>query len=149
MKTIILYESKHGCTEKCANYVKNKNDVDISRISTFKENITTYENVIIMGPVYMGKINKIVLDYLNKFKDELLLKQLSIIICGMNSEGFNEMIKHNIDEVLRDHAEILYGGGAYYLEKLGFIQKRIVKSIAKVTQSSEHINYENLDKIKI
>ncbi len=149
MKSIILYESKSGCTEKCAAYIKENNESEHSKITNFKGTLNDYESIVIMGPVYMGKVNDQVLKILNRNKELLLSKKLYIVLCGMNVEGFNAMVEQNIDEQFRNHAEIIYGGGAYYLEKLGFIKRRIVKAIAKVTQSSEHINYQNLDKIKI
>lgn len=149
MKSIILYESKSGCTEKCANYIYEKHGSEISKITKLKETITDYDTVVLMGPVYMGKINSDVMAFLNKHKEELFEKKLYIILCGMNEEGFDAMVRQNLSDDIRKHAEIVHAGGAYYLEKLGFFQKRIIKAVAKVTQSSEHIKYDNLDKIKI
>lgn len=149
MKSIILYESKSGCTKKCAEYIQGNNDTEISVLTKFKGDISSYESIVIMGPVYMGKINKEVVMYLENNLSVLKTKKLYIVLCGMNIEGFDAMVKHNLSEEILRNSEVIYGGGAYYLEKLGFLQKRIVKSVAKITQSSEHIKYENLDKIKI
>ncbi|AIO19182.1 flavodoxin [Candidatus Izimaplasma bacterium HR1] len=149
MNSIILYHSKTGCTEKCANYIKEKNDTDIEKIIKFRGSLDDYETIVIMCPIYMGKIEKTGKEFIQKFTNELINKRLIIVLCGMNTKGFKAMVEHNLSEKIREHAEIVYGGGAYYLERMSFMQKRIVQSVARVIKSSEHINYENLDKIKI
>jgi menaquinone-dependent protoporphyrinogen IX oxidase len=102
-----------------------------------------------MGPVYMGKIERTVTDFIKKFHDELLTKKLTIVIIAMNADGFKSMLKQNLSDEIREHAEIFHGGGAYYFERMTFFQKRIVQAVARVRTSSELILYENLDKIKI
>jgi len=149
MKSIILYESKAGCTKKCADYILKSHEADLGLISFFREDLNNYENIVLMTPVYMGKVNKKFKELLTRKKDLLLTKRVIIVIIGMNHEAFDSMVKQNIDKEMREHAEIIYGGGAYNLEKLNFIDRRILKSVTGVTKSSEHINYENLDKIKI
>ena len=149
MKSIILYESKAGCTKKCADYILKDNEADISLLSVFKEDLSNYENIILMTPVYMGKVNKGFKEFITKNKTILLTKNIIMVLIGMNYTAFDSMVDQNIDKELKEHSEIIYGGGAYYLEKLNFIERRILKSVAHVTCNSEQIRYDNLDKIKI
>ena len=118
MKSIILYHSKTGCTEKCANYVNERNETELHKIVQFKGSLKDYDTVVIMGPVYMGKFEGVAKGFIEKFKHELLTKKLIIVIIGMNTEGFDAMVKHSIPEEIINHAEIIHGGGAYYLEKM-------------------------------
>jgi len=149
MKSIILYETKAGTTKKCADYILKSNEAELSLITGFKEDLNNYENIILMTPVYMGKVNKKFKELITAKKDILMTKRVILVFVGMNPQAFDSMVGQNVDTDLKDHAEIVNAGGAYILEKLNFIEKRILKSVAKVTQSSEHIKYENLDKIKI
>lgn len=149
LKSIILYESKAGFTKKCADYILKHNEADISLISIFKGDLNKYETVVLMTPVYMGKVTKKFKEFITLKRELLLTKRIIMVFVGMNYEAFDSMISQNIDKDLKEHAEIIYGGGAYYLEKLNFVERRILKSVAHVTFNTEHIQYVNLDKIKI
>lgn len=148
MKSIILYESKHGCTKTCASYIKEKKHIDeITKVSDFNGDLKDYDRIIIGTPVYIGQINKKIKNLINDHKALLLKKELDIFICGMNEEGYEEMLIMNFDEDIRNHAKITHAGGAYDFDKLGWLSKLIVKKIAKVDHSVEHIKYEHMDLI--
>ncbi len=148
MKTIILYESKHGCTETCASYIKEKNNIqEMIKISDFKGNLGEYDRIMIGTPVYIGQINKKVQSFMTLHKDMLLKKEFDIFICGMNEENYEQMLIMNFDEDIRNHAKIIHAGGAYDFNKLGWFSKLIVKKIAKVDHSIESIKYDQLDSI--
>ena len=148
MKTIILYESKHGCTETCASYIKEKNNIqEFIKVSDFKGNLDDYDRIIIGTPVYIGQINKKVKTLIESNKDLLLKKEVEIFICGMNDENYEQMLIMNFDEAIRDHAKIIHAGGAYDFNKLGWFSKFIVRKIAKIDHSVEAIKYDQLDLI--
>ncbi len=148
MKTIILYESKHGCTEKCVSYIKEKNNIqEFIKVSDFKGNLDDYDRIIIGTPVYIGQINKKVKTLIESNKDVLLKKEVEIFICGMNDENYEQMLIMNFDEAIRDHAKIIHAGGAYDFDKLGWFSKFIVRKIAKINHSVEAIKYDQLDLI--
>lgn len=61
MKTLIVYGTKHGTTEKCSKFLKDKLSGEVVIINIKKENmpdITTFNNIIIGGSIYMGQIQK-------------------------------------------------------------------------------------------
>ena len=148
MKTVILYESKHGTTEKCATYIKDKHNIqDIMKISEFNGKISDYERIIIGTPVYIGQINKKVKAFIELNQDILFGKEVMIFICGMNDENYEQMLTMNFSEDMIKHARIIHVGGAYDFHKLGFFNKFIVKKIAKVNHSIERIKYDQLDLI--
>lgn len=146
MKTILLYESKHGCTKKCGTYIKEKNHIEeMVKLSDFKGDIMNYDKVIIGTPVYVGQIHKKVKAFIETNMQVLLKKDVHIFICAMNIEGYEQMLVMNFDESLRQHATITHVGGAYDFNQLGWFSKLIVKKIAKVDHSVEDIRYEQLD----
>lgn len=150
MNSIILYESKKGCTKKCADYVKKEHQVDeMYRLNDFNGNIEDYDHIILMTPTYIGQINKKMKEFLSKYQKALLEKKLTIVIIGMNVKEYDKMLELNLSKDILDHAEVVYGGGAYYFEKLNFFQKAIIKKVAGVSKSLEDIKYDKLQKIKI
>ncbi len=61
MKTLIVYGTKHGTTEKCSKLLKDKLSGEVVIINIKKENmpdITEFNNIIIGGSIYMGQIQK-------------------------------------------------------------------------------------------
>ena len=150
MKSIILYVSKTGCTEKCAEYINKNNDqAEISQFIKFRGELSEYDNIVIMSPTRMGKLHKDFKTFVTKNKQTLLTKNLFLVVIGMNITAIDSMMSQNVDKEILEHSKVIYGGGAYYLDRMSFMDKYVVKTVAKVTQSSESIKYDNLDKIKI
>ena len=148
MKTIILYESKCGCTESCATYIKEKNDIkEVKKVSEFDADLSDYERVIIGTPVYIGHINKKVKAFIDMNRDVLLNKETIIFVCAMNHDDYDQMLNMNFSEKMMNHARIVHVGGAYDFDRLGFFSKFIVKKIAKVDYSIKDIKYDQLDLI--
>jgi menaquinone-dependent protoporphyrinogen oxidase len=75
MNTLIVYATKYGCAEKCAMELSKEFDGNVEVIN-LKENkridLVEYENVIIGGSVYIGKIQKEVADFINQNLKELI-----------------------------------------------------------------------------
>lgn len=146
MKTLLVYESKYGCTETCARYLKGKYQfLDMMKASSFHGDLKDYDHIIIGTPVYIGQINKKVKTFISKYMDTLLQKEVDIFICAMNPESYEQMLIMNFDEKLREHVKITHVGGAYDFDKLGWFSKLIVKKIAKVDHSIDDIKYDQLD----
>jgi menaquinone-dependent protoporphyrinogen oxidase len=148
MKTLVIYESKKGCTKKCAEYIHSKTQMStISSLKDFNDSLENFETIIVLSPIYMGQVNKGIKEFITNNKSSVLNKPTTIGLCGMNKEGLEDVIQLNFDEDIRNHATIKLVGGAYYFDKLNFLQKLIVKSIAKVKSSVEEINYKKMDDI--
>lgn len=150
MKSIILYESKTGTTKKCAELVKEMNsDTEIKRLTSFIEDIDDYESIVLLTPIYMGQINKKTKKFLLKNHTKLLTKKLTILICSMNTQEYENTIKNNFDEAIQNHARIMHVGGAYNFDKLNFIYKFIIKKMTGSTKDVDEIKYEVINKIRI
>lgn len=147
MKTVIIYSTKKGCTEKCANYIKSKTTADLFSMKNFKGNIEEYDHVILLSPTYVGSINKKIKAFIEENESSLLKRKVSFGLVGMNITELDNTIKINFSESFINHSKIEYIGGGYNFEKLNFLQKVIIKKVAGVTESMEDIKYDSLDKL--
>lgn len=148
MKTLLLYNTKNGATKKCAKYIEqNGNNVKVYHVTEFKEDLTAYKQVLIGTPVYMGNYDKKIKQFIEKNIDSLLKVKLIIYVCCMNEKETDEVVKNNLPFEIIEHAEIYHVGGAYYFDKLNWIQRFIVKKIAKIKETKERFDYNLLDEI--
>lgn len=148
MNKILLYTSKTGSTKKCAEYIVNDRSVEMHDITSFNGSLDDYDTIILGSPVYIGQIAKVMTEFIKANEDLLLNKELIIYLCSMNQDTYEEMINLNFSEEIRNHANIVNVGGAYYFDKLNWFKRFVVKKLAKVTETTESYNYSNLDTIR-
>ncbi len=151
MDILIAYGSKHGCTEKCANLLKEELDGKVDLINlkdTNKINLSKYEKVIIGGSIYMGKIQKEVSKFSSKNLEILKEKEIGLFICAMQSEEIVEKeLNENFPKELLDVAKSKESfGGEFIFDKLGFMEKEVVKKVVKVNSDKSSILKENISK---
>lgn len=150
MSTLIVFASKHGCTEKCANLLSKelKDKVDIVNLKTSKDvSISQYDKVIIGGSIYIGKIQKEVTAFCSKNLENLKGKKIGLFICaGMKEEDeINKKISEVFPSELLEVAVVKkHLGGEYYFDKMNFFERFIVKKIAKVSSSQSDILKDNI-----
>jgi menaquinone-dependent protoporphyrinogen oxidase len=148
MKTLIVYESKKGCTKKVATHIKErKQDAKLIQAKDNMESIERFEEIILLSPIYYGQINKYIKQFIEQHISILLVKEVTVVLCSMNNKEYETIVKTNFKDTLLDHANIIHAGGAYDFKKLNFLERFIVKKIAGVHQSLEDINYDILNTI--
>jgi menaquinone-dependent protoporphyrinogen oxidase len=153
MNTTIFYASKYGFTKKCVDYFKQNlnGNIEVFNLKNPPENIGDVieqsDRVIIGGSVYVGLIQKEVKDFLTTHHDELLSKDLGLFMCGMRDQKeINQEINTNFPEELRNHAIFVsWLGGEFDFDKLSWIDKMIVKKIAKVNNTTTVFRQSELD----
>ncbi len=149
-KTAIIFASKKGATEKCANILVEKidNDAKLINLKTEKNpEIDGFDAVIIGGPIYMGTLDKRVTKFVERNKAALLSKKLGLYICCMeDGEVRMQQFESAYDEELRNHA-VAHGqfGGAFDFKKMNFIVRSMIRMAAKVKESTENFDYTNID----
>lgn len=148
MKTLILYESKHGATLKAATYLNEHiEESDVFQPSSFDGDIERYDHIILASCVYMGQLHKNIKKLLEEQVKVLLSKPLTIVACAMNEDEFDTMIKANLSQDVIKHANIVHAGGAYNFDSMNFLERFVVKRLAKVNTSLDQIKYNTLDAI--
>ncbi|MDW7667943.1 MAG: flavodoxin domain-containing protein [Bacillota bacterium] len=151
MKTLIAYATKRGFTKKCAELLSEKLEgtVEIADIKKSKNmDISSYENIIIGGSVYIGKIRKEVPDFYDRNMDKLLNKNIGLFICGL-AEG--EVVKKELEacfpDKLSERALVIdIFGGEYNFDKMNFIEKTVIKKIANTTENQEVLHLDRIEK---
>lgn len=147
MNSIIIYASKHGCTERCSNLLAerlNGNVKVVNVINAKSIDLTDYDKIIIGGSIYAGRIQSDIKAFCKNNMEILMNKMVGLFICGMQEgDSAREEIELNFPKELFDKAlAIQCFGGEFAIDKMGFMEKVIVKQIAKVTESTSSISEE-------
>ena len=149
MKTLIIYATAHGCTEKCAVKVKEGLNGDAVLVNIKKAKvpeIDSFDAVVIGGSIHAGAIQKRVKKFCQKHTDALLATRLGLFLCCMEEgENAQAQFENAFPQNLRDHAsaEGLFGG-EFDFDRMKAIEKAIVKKVAGVDSSVSKISEENI-----
>lgn len=152
MKVLIIYASKTGTTEKCAQRIKKKL-LDTTIININKNNnpinIESYELIIVGTPIRMGMIDKHIKSFLHQNKKHLQSKKTAYFICCGFSDNFQKYYKENFPQELLKNA-LVYDtfGGEINLEKQKGVDKLIMKLVQNHSKESKDITIleQNIDK---
>ncbi|PXV95619.1 menaquinone-dependent protoporphyrinogen oxidase [Lachnotalea glycerini] len=113
MQTLILYATKSGATEECANILAKKLDnCPIYNLKQSTPDISGYDTIIIGAGVHMGKIYKPVFNYIRQNLNLLLTKTVKIYLCNAYPDTFQKTIDKNIPVELISHSSCIksFGG---------------------------------------
>lgn len=149
MKTLILFTSHHGTTEKLANQLAIDLEINNKYVKNFKKNkqldLSQFELIIIGSSIHAGSIPTDFQKFLLKNLNILLTKKIAIFMCGMEKgEKLNKEFENNFPKELRD-ISIANGllGGEFLFEKMNFLEKLIIKKISGVNNSISEIDYNS------
>ena len=150
MKTLIVYKSQHGTTEKAALYLQERlgnEETDVLELTNgLPENFNDYENVLIGGSIHAGSIQRKIKKFCTVYLPELLEKQVGLFMCYMDMAHGEQEFNEAYPESLRNHAKATgLFGGEYVFEKMNFIERFIVKKITGQTKSKSSLDYDAMD----
>ena len=151
MKTLIVYGTKYGCTEKQAkSLVENlKGEVELYNLKKVKDiNLSRYDKVVIGGSIYMGKIQKEVRGFCLNYLDQLKNKKVGLFICCMGEGEIGKtQLKDCFPEELSNKAIVKENfGGEFIFENMNFIDKLIAKKVSKVDKDTSNILKDNIER---
>jgi menaquinone-dependent protoporphyrinogen oxidase len=151
MKTIIVYATKHKCTEKISEQMKNYLGGNVTLVNLKKEpnpSIEPYQRVIVGGSIHAGQIQKRVKEFCNHNLNELRKKELGLFICCMEEgETAGKQFDEAYPEELQRYAKATaIFGGAFDFERMSFLEKMIVKKVAQVKHSTSKVDFEAVRK---
>lgn len=145
MKSLILFGSKYGTTETCANKLKGYMNGEVEVLNINKASnvlLDDYDKVIIGSPVYAGMFNKGIKAFIENNKSELMNKKLGLFMCCMSDgKKITEQFEANVPKELLEKAKIMESlGGEFKFSKMNFFEKKIIKMISKKDKSLGEIN---------
>jgi menaquinone-dependent protoporphyrinogen oxidase len=147
MKTMIIYMSNHGCTDRVVHELSEELSGHVT-LKNLKEDrnpcFEDYDRVIIGGSIHAGQIQRRVREFSENNTEKLGLKEVGLFICCMmKGEQAQAQLNKAFPEKLHQYAKseaIL--GGEYNFDKMRFFERLAVKKIAKVDQSVSNINHD-------
>lgn len=150
MNALIIYGSKHGCTETCANMLADRLNGEVDRVNVSHQtdvDLSKYDTVVVGSPVYVGQILKEVKSFTDTHLNELKEKRLGLFICGMQEEHtLREELDTNYPEELRDAALVrACFGGEYHFDTMNLVEKMIIRKVAKVRTDVSEIREETIN----
>jgi menaquinone-dependent protoporphyrinogen oxidase len=147
MKTIIIYESLHGSTEKCALLLSEvlNSETQICRLLEMDGiSLNDFDIVIIGGSIHNGVIQLRIEEFIQKYNAQLLEKSLGLYLCCMEEGETAQMqFERAFPSELREKA-IVTGlfGGEFNLKRMSFFERRLIRKLTGIKSSVSKINAE-------
>ena len=145
MKTLILYASKYGATEKIAQHIAkiiagavicDLKQKDIPELSQF-------DCVIIGSSIYAGAIRKESKTFVSQNVDELCEKKIGLFLSGFETAKEDEVFNKNFPPQLLQAAYAkAFLGGIFDPKKVGAMERFIIKAAMKQTDYIDSIDNE-------
>ena len=152
MKTAIIYTSKKGTTKKVAHHIADKLGTENSELIDIKKNknieFSKYDMIVLGSPIYAGNPANSMRKFYSKYMQELVNRPLSLFVCGMEDQYDKRQVELNnaYPEQLIKHSKASgFMGGEFLFEKMNFLEKAIIKKIAKTDKSVSSIDVGNID----
>jgi menaquinone-dependent protoporphyrinogen oxidase len=150
MKTIILYTTRYGCTEKAAHLLKSKLEGEVDIVNLMKEkapDLTPYDSVIFGGSIYIGRIQKEMTAYLNEVKSQLGSKRVGLFICaGMKKQIAEELRAAFPEDLLSRACAVEAFGEEIDYKKLSLMDKFITRMVKGKDKPSEGLSEETIER---
>ncbi|WP_407312702.1 flavodoxin domain-containing protein [Desulfosporosinus sp. SB140] len=144
MNTLIAYATKYGSVEKCTKTLAEKlmGNVEQYNLAIVKpKDLSGYDNVIIGGSIYAGRIQKPVTEFCLKNLEVLKQKKIGLFICGMLSDQAEaELNKAFAPELLTIAVIKEFFGGELKFQKINFVERFMVKMVSKMDKSRPAID---------
>jgi len=146
MKTLIIYMSTHGCTQKVVTELKEKLNGEVAIVNLKKDEVpllANFNRVIIGGSIHAGQVQKRVKEFCVKNLDILLTREVGLFICCMEEgEKAMEQLQNAYPEELIHQAKATATlGGEFDFRRMNFVEKMVVKKVAKVKETVSNIDH--------
>ncbi|WP_343348587.1 flavodoxin domain-containing protein [Terrisporobacter petrolearius] len=137
MKSIVVYESKYGSTERYAKWIGEELDSKVSKIEDISTvDLLNYDNIIFGGWLHAGTIKgfKNIYKDIDKFKS----KNLIVFYVGlsiMDEKIYEEVKKNNFHDV--DNIKQFYLRGAFNYNNLNISDKLMMNVFKRILKKQK------------
>lgn len=150
MKSLIVFCSSHGTTEKAAVLLRNQLNGEVVMLNLNQTkthpNLDLFDTVIIGGSIHAGTIQRKVKRFMGEYHDVLMRKRIGLFLCCMNQgDAAKEQFENVFPNDLKEKAVVkgLFGG-EFLISKMNFIEKMMVKKVSGVTIESSNLNAQSI-----
>jgi len=155
MRTLIAYASKHGSARNCARLLADSlsGETTLCNLSRDKApDPAGFDQVIVGGSIYIGKVRPEVTKYLTRYQAELLTKKLGLFICCMaTGPDADAQLKAAFPNELQAHAA--YAGclgGGFTFSDMNWLERKMILAITNKTPGAQPVSgkedIDNLDR---
>lgn len=151
-KSVVIYKSKYGATEKYAKWIAEELACDIYERTKVKiMDLEPYDTIIFGGGLYAGGVNGI--DLLTKSWYQLCNKNVILFTCGLADPSDKDNIDHiknGLKKVLappmQEKIKVFHLRGSIDYSKLGPVHKAMMAMLYKMTTQKDLQSLRNEDK---
>lgn len=140
-KTVVVYKSKYGSTEKYATWIAEAVDADLIKMDDIKiSTLKNYETIIYCGGLYAGGL--LGFSTIKKNYTQLSDSKLIVVAVGATlkkSDDVMDVRNQNISEEMKGNVEFFLLRGGLNYKKMGlldrFLMAMMLRSIKKKNAS--------------
>lgn len=148
MKRLIAYASTKGTVEKCAHALAEKLEgADLYALGRGAEpDLDDYDQVILGSSIHAGQPQKKMVAFREKYKQELLARDLGLFICCLSQEQEDQYLTSTYGEELLSHARGIGKFGAELIfSQYNFIIRFMLKKINGSSEDIHKIRHEEIE----
>lgn len=147
MKTLIIYETKHGATEQIARSLAQR--LPEAVLCNLKKegapDLTGYDCIVLGGPLTAGQVPKSLKAFAQQHEAVLKKRRLGLFVSGLQPEEEARYLEDNFPGLLAGAKAKRFLGGIFDPKKCGFLERTMMKAAAKLTEYTSTITDDRLD----
>ncbi len=150
MKSLIVYCSAHGTTEKAVQLLSKELEGDITALDLKRDkhdvDVRDFDSIIIGGSIHAGNIQRKVKLFIRNNLDVLLTKKVGLFLCCMyDGVTATDQFDHAFPAGLRQVAVVsgLFGG-ELIISKINFFEKQIIKKVTGITADTSNFDHASV-----
>ncbi len=151
MKTLIVYDTKHGCTQSAAATLKNllRGDVTVAHVKERSGlDLNAFDIVIVGGSIHAGRVQRRIKNFCEENLAILEKKRLGLYLCCMyEGEKATAQFEGAFPEKLRKHAAAVgLFGGVVDFDKMNFVERAIVRKVSGVSETVSNVKEDAIER---
>jgi menaquinone-dependent protoporphyrinogen IX oxidase len=151
-KAVVVYQSKHGATEKYAKWISEELRCDLYERNHIKPvDLKQYDTIIYGGGLYAGGVAGI--DLITKNFDQFCNQDLVLFTCGLADpldKDNTDHIRNSLNKVftaqMQEKIKVFHLRGAMDYAKLGPVHKAMMAMLHKMTTKKDPDSLRDEDK---
>ncbi|MCL2019623.1 MAG: flavodoxin domain-containing protein [Oscillospiraceae bacterium] len=149
MKTLIFYATKHGATREAAERIAKR--ISGATLHELKRSdipaLTEFDCVILGSSIYIGSIRKEAKTFLAQNSEVLKNKKFGLFLCGLQADEEKQLFASNFpSDILAAAKATSFLGGIFDPKKAGFMERLIMKIVAKQSVYNDKIDNVQIER---